>query len=248
VARRRRFRCRSPTSTGPCPRVPMRVVCVRHAALLRPFPLAATCSPAPGGRHPHEDCGRPATSHSPGLAPSPARGPPPHVGRFPWRALCRRGPWRMRPGVVPRTPHRAPWPPVTGVPCSLGLDAPTCRRRRFPSIPHRSWWVPTRHGVKPGVPMTPDPSACRLRTVRALESLCSASRAGSLSGKRGSDRRTCPRRMQPASGGCALSRFRQAQPLGDLPAPPCAFQGHAAHAGERPHTRSPTDGSASWDN
>ena len=43
--------------------------------------------------------------------------------------------------------------------------------------------------------------------------------------KRGSDRRTFPRRMKPASGGFAISRFRQAQPLGDLPSPPCAFRG-----------------------
>ena len=60
-----------------------------------------------------------------------------------------------------------------------------------------------------------------------------------LSDKVGSDRGVVPRRMIPASGGFTVPLLSQAQPLGYLPSPHCAFQGHAAHPTERSAGLSP---------
>ncbi len=125
TARRFKFHCISPTSTGTFPRVNIRIVCVRNASTLRPFPLYATFSRSLVGRHPHKYYGRPATFHSPGFAPYSALHPQHSVGRFPFRALFRLGHRRIRPGVVPQTTRRSPCHPVEGFPCSLVLDSAT---------------------------------------------------------------------------------------------------------------------------
>jgi len=60
-----------------------------------------------------------------------------------------------------------------------------------------------------------------------------------LSDQGGSARGVVPRRMIPASGGFTVPLLSQAQPLGYLPPPHCAFQGHAAHPAERSAGLSP---------
>jgi hypothetical protein len=164
--------------------------------------------------------------------------------RFSVRGLSRFGPWRVRQGVILPTTPRSPCHPVKGFPCSLALDSTTWRRWRFPCILSRLLRFPTRHGRTPGKPMTPCATAFVLQGIGAVAKLCCPGQAGSLSAQGGSDRRTFPRRMKPASDGFTVPRLRLAQPLGYLLSPHCACQGHAAHTSERPLMLSPTDVSA----
>src|SRR5262249_54506074 len=167
--------------------------------------------------------------------------------RFSVRGLSRFGHWRVRQGVIPPTTPRSPCHPVKGFPCSLALDSATWGRWRFPSILSRASRSPTRHGVTPGGPMTPCSAAFVIQGTGAVVRLCGPGQARSLSDQGGSDRRTFPRRMRSASDGFTVPRLRQAQPLGYLLSPHCAFQGHAAHTRERPPMLSPNDVSTPWE-
>jgi len=169
------------------------------------------------------------------------------VRRFSVRGLSRLGPRRVRQGVIPPTTPRSPSHPVKGFPCSLALDSATWGRWRLQSILPRASRSPTCHGVTPGGPMTPRSPAFVLQETGASASLCCPGSARSLSAQEGSDRRSFPRRMKSASGGFTVPRLRQAQPLGYLLSPHCAFQGHAAHIRERPPMLSPNDVSAPWE-
>jgi hypothetical protein len=136
---------------------------------------------------------------------------------------------------------------MKGFPCSLVLDSATWGRWRLPSILSRILRSPTRHGVTPGGPMTPCSASFVLKSTGASASLCCPDQTGSLSDQGGSDRRSFPRRMTSASGGFTVPRLRQAQPLGYLLSPHCAFQGHAAHIRERPPMLGPNDVSVPWE-
>jgi hypothetical protein len=199
------------------------------------------------GRDAHEYCDRSATFHVPEFAPYSTYRPLRCVRRFSFRGLSRFGPRRVRQGVIPSTTPRSPWHPVKGFPCSLALDSATWGRWRLPCILSRLLRFPTRHGVTPGEPMTPRAAAYVLQDTGAVARLCCPDQARSLADQGGSARRTFPRRMKPASDGFTIPRLRQAQPLGYLLSPHCAFQGHAAHTGERPPVLSPNDVSAPWE-
>jgi hypothetical protein len=167
--------------------------------------------------------------------------------RFSVRGLSRLGHRRVHQGVVPPTTPRSPCHPVKGFPGSLALDSATWGRWRLPSILSRRLRSPTCHGVTPGGPMIPRSASFVLKSTGAVVSLCCPDQARSLSDQGGSDRRSFPRRMKSASDGFTVPRLRQAQPLGYLLSPHCAFQGHAAHTRERPPMLSPNDVSAPWE-
>jgi len=151
-----------------------------------------------------------------------------------------RGHWSFLIGS-PAEYFRSPSHPFGNFPCSSCRTSPRRCRWQLPVTPCRELRFPeSREGTS------------RFASVALLyagrlayhgSDVAVAYRIIRLSPEVRWDRAFLYRKVKSASGGFTMASLSQAHPLGYLPSPQCAFQGHAAHTIERSKMLSPN---GSW--